>query len=95
MLRKRHLQRLRKNRPGSIGQRAILRVKFCASVVSQIIIALVAQWIEHPPPKGRVTRSIRVEGANGLQMTDKTLADLKKRFGNKVRLSPADIAEVK
>ena len=24
--------------------------------------ALVAQWIEHPPPKGRVTRSIRVEG---------------------------------
>ena len=26
--------------------------------------ALVAQWIEHPPPKGRVTRSIRVEGAN-------------------------------
>ena len=25
--------------------------------------ALVAQWIEHPPPKGRVTRSIRVEGA--------------------------------
>ena len=28
-----------------------------------IINALVAQWIEHPPPKGRVTRSIRVEGA--------------------------------
>ena len=25
--------------------------------------ALVAQWIEHPPPKGRVTRSIRVGGA--------------------------------
>lgn len=22
--------------------------------------ASVAQWIEHPPPKGRVTRSIRV-----------------------------------
>ena len=22
----------------------------------------VAQWIEHPPPKGRVTRSIRVGG---------------------------------
>lgn len=28
------------------------------------LFALVAQWIEHPPPKGRVTRSIRVEGAN-------------------------------
>lgn len=26
--------------------------------------ALVAQWIEHPPPKGRVTRSIRVGGTN-------------------------------
>lgn len=26
--------------------------------------APVAQWIEHPPPKGRVTRSIRVGGAN-------------------------------
>ena len=25
--------------------------------------ASVAQWIEHPPPKGRVTRSIRVGGA--------------------------------
>ena len=24
--------------------------------------APVAQWIEHPPPKGRVTRSIRVGG---------------------------------
>ena len=28
--------------------------------------APVAQWIEHPPPKGRVTRSIRVEGATTL-----------------------------
>jgi hypothetical protein len=27
------------------------------------IFALVAQWIEHPPPKGRVARSIRAEGA--------------------------------
>jgi hypothetical protein len=26
--------------------------------------APVAQWIEHPPPKGRVTRSIRVGGTN-------------------------------
>ena len=25
--------------------------------------ALVAQWIEHPPPKGRVTGSTPVEGA--------------------------------
>ena len=24
--------------------------------------AFVAQWIEHPPPKGRVARSIRAEG---------------------------------
>ena len=49
-------------RAGSVGQRAILRVKFRRSAVSPIITALVAQWIEHPPPKGRVTRSIRVEG---------------------------------
>jgi hypothetical protein len=27
------------------------------------IFALVAQWIEHPPPKGRVTGSTPVEGA--------------------------------
>src|SRR5690606_14709636 len=26
--------------------------------------APVAQWIEHPPPKGRVARSIRAGGAN-------------------------------
>ena len=29
-------------------------------------IAPVAQWIEHPPPKGRVTRSIRVGGTKWL-----------------------------
>lgn len=28
--------------------------------------APVAQWIEHPPPKGRVTRSIRVGGTKTL-----------------------------
>lgn|GEM_PF-2912578 len=56
----------RLNQSGRVGQRAILRVKFRASAVSQIIIALVAQWIEHPPPKGRVTRSIRVEGTTSL-----------------------------
>ena len=44
------------------GQRVILRVKFRAIAVYRRITALVAQWIEHPPPKGRVTRSIRVEG---------------------------------
>jgi hypothetical protein len=26
------------------------------------LFAFVAQWIEHPPPKGRVARSIRAEG---------------------------------
>ena len=35
--------------------------------ISAVGNALVAQWIEHPPPKGRVTRSIRVEGANFIQ----------------------------
>ena len=29
------------------------------------LFAPVAQWIEHPPPKGRVTRSIRVGGTIG------------------------------
>ena len=29
----------------------------------QLANALVAQWIELSPPKGEVTRSIRVEGA--------------------------------
>ena len=43
----------------TVVQRVILRVKFPALAG---ISALVAQWIEHPPPKGRVTRSIRVEG---------------------------------
>ena len=59
------LARWRLIQSGRVGQRIILRVKFRASVVSQLIAALVAQWIEHPPPKGRVTRSIRVEGAIG------------------------------
>ena len=27
-----------------------------------LCFAFVAQWIEHPPPKGRVARSIRAEG---------------------------------
>ena len=45
-----------------VVQRVILRVKFAAPEVHPRITALVAQWIEHPPPKGRVTRSIRVEG---------------------------------
>ncbi len=31
--------------------------------------APVAQWIEHPPPKGRVTRSIRVRGTKGIQQS--------------------------
>ena len=30
----------------------------------QVKIAPVAQWIEHPPPKGRVTGSIPVGGTN-------------------------------
>ena len=33
--------------------------KLCA-----FLNALVAQWIEHLPPKERVTRSIRVEGTS-------------------------------
>ncbi len=33
----------------------------CEKIV-EILYAPVAQWIEHPPPKGRVTRSIRVGG---------------------------------
>ena len=33
----------------------------------QLINALVAQWIELSPPKGEVTRSIRVEGAKNCE----------------------------
>ena len=49
----------------TVVQRVILRVKFPAPAV---IAALVAQWIEHPPPKGRVTRSIRVEGTTNIDL---------------------------
>ena len=33
----------------------------------QLAKALVAQWIELSPPKGEVTRSIRVEGAKNCE----------------------------
>ena len=36
--------------------------KYEKIAIASIDNALVAQWIEHPPPKGRVARSIRVEG---------------------------------
>ena len=36
--------------------------KYEKITIASIDNALVAQWIEHPPPKGKVTRSIRVGG---------------------------------
>ena len=38
--------------------------KWAALLADLSVYAPVAQWIEHPPPKGRVTRSIRVGGTN-------------------------------
>ncbi len=43
-------------------------------------IALVAQWIEHLPPKERVTRSIRVEGTINNLNFDNSLHRLAWRF---------------
>ena len=40
------------------------RVERRSALESGVASAPVAQWIEHPPPKGRVARSIRVGGAN-------------------------------
>lgn len=42
---------------------APIRNRMNCEKIASALNALVAQWIEHPPPKGRVTRSIRVEGA--------------------------------
>ena len=49
--------------------------------------ALVAQWIEHPPPKGRVTRSIRVEGTN--RPGDINHLSYKRRRGGTTKFVPA------
>ncbi len=41
----------------------ILNLHFINRLKVHKIKVFQAQWIEHPPPKGRVARSIRAEGA--------------------------------
>ena len=47
--------------------RSCFRLTVLGMMLFYIKLALVAQWIEHLPPKERVTRSIRVEGTNRLR----------------------------
>src|SRR5437762_518082 len=68
--------RRRREQQACAGKKTARELQMILVVKMRFPRAPVAQWIEQPPPKGQVARSIRVRGANSLSINSPMIKSL-------------------